>query len=388
MSSKLLPMTKNIACLDMDCFFVSVERLLNPKLKNKPVIVGGDPKSRGVVSACSYETRVSGVHSGMALFQAYRLCPQAIFLTTNGSEYGRYSRLVAQFLARYIPIVIQASIDEFYLDLTGCEGIYGDISIFLTKIKRHISKKIGLPCSIGLGTNKHIAKIASNLAKPGGLLKVIPGSERELLAPLPIKYLQGVGNKTATVLLERGIKTIGKLAELPPDHAGKILGKSGTHLWLKAQGKDGSYFEQGTEERKSISKERTFSTDTNDRTYIKSQLGRLVEKVAYTLRKSGCKTQCITLKIRFADFKTKTIRKTVAATDQDQQIYQIVLDLLAKSYQGRLRLRLIGVTLSKLQKESMTSLFWPDFEGQYLYKAIDKIKNKYGQSTIHWANTV
>ncbi|MFC1617165.1 DNA polymerase IV [Candidatus Margulisiibacteriota bacterium] len=375
---------KNILCLDMDCFFVSVERVLNPGLQKKPVIVGGKPNSRGVVSACSYETREFGVHSGMALTIAYQKCPDAIFLMPNFKAYGYYSKLIAKILKKYIPIVEQASVDEFYLDLTGCEGIYGDIFNFTWRLKRYLETNLKLPMTIGMGTNKHIAKIASNLAKSQGLLKVLPGEEALFLGPLPIDFIQGVGKQTKKTLYQSGIRTIGKLASIPIRDITKLLGKFGVHLLLKAQGKGSQEFELGRQ-RKSLGAERTFTEDTTDLEYIKSKLSHIVEKVCFQLRKEGFKTSCVTFKIRYSDFKTETKRVTISPTDYNQVIFKTAWGLFEKLYQRRVRIRLIGISLSKLQKEALTSLFFDSYKLDNLYQAIDKIKIKHGPMKIHWS---
>jgi DNA polymerase IV len=366
----------------MDCFFVSVERALNPTLQNKPVIVGGKPNSRGVVSACSYETRKHGIHSGLALATAYKLYPKSIFLEPNFQAYKFYSQAVLKILKKYIPIIEQASIDEFYLDLTGCKNLYGDLFNFTWKLKKHLEATLKLPLSIGMATNKHIAKVASTLAKPSSLLAVIPGQEKTFLSQLSVSHIQGIGKQTLKTLNERGIKTINQLAAIPIEDISKLLGKWGIALHLKANGNGNTNFIENRN-RKSISAERTFANDTCDKKQLITILGILSEKLGFQLRKEKWQAKCICIKLRYSDFKTQTTQITVTTTDQDEEIFKTAKHLFEKLYQRRVRLRLIGLRLSRLQKESMVPLFFSSLKKDQIYQAIDKIKTRYGKNALH-----
>ncbi|MFC1752782.1 hypothetical protein ACFL96_05235 [Thermoproteota archaeon] len=438
---------KTIVCLDMDCFFVSVERCLNPALKGKPVIVGDR-----VVAACSYETRVFGVRSGMATHQALRQCPQAIIADPHFEFYGHYSRAVLKILERYIPVIEQASIDEFYLDITGCERLYRDLislpknSIdqglffnsavsgnssndsnsgndsndsnsnndnsdsngnndsndnngthsgnrtfcssatinFIWALKCFIHRSLGLPLTMGMGANKHMAKLAVNLAKPSGFIYIFPGEEKRFLAPFPIEFLQGVGSCVQTFLNKRGIRRIGQLADLPAADTAKLLGKGGLSLQLQAQGKGSMEFKLNRMP-KSMGSETTFPAAQTDIPYFKHILAGLTSKVCFRLRKKGWKAGRVTVKLRYADFKTKTIRCQFSPTQDDRVVFGHVLGLFYKLYQRRVRVRLLGVTLSRLQKEGLQELFQDTQRVDNLYLAVDKIKQKFGSQALSLA---
>ncbi len=379
-------MLKQIFCLDMDTFFVSVERIFQPSLIGKPVIVGGEPNTRGVVSAASYEAREYGIHSGMSLYMAYQKCPNAIFLKPNFTAYAKYSKLVYFLLIKYIPIIEQASVDEFYGDLTGCERLHGNLFNLLAKIKKEINQELNLPASIGFGTNKHIAKIASKLAKPNRVLKIESGSERIFLAPLDIKYLQGAGEKTQKILSEFGINTIGQLADLPESLVMKKFGKLGYSLFLKAKGFGDEEF-ISDKQRKSISKEETFLVDISDIKFLKKRLGFLLTKICFELRKENFKASLVIVKIRYSNFQTKTKQKKISLSNSEHEIYPTVINLFTDLYKAKINLRLIGVTLSNLTKEEIAPLFYENSNHKKkaeLYSAIDKIKNKFGNKSINW----
>ncbi|MFA7290296.1 MAG: DNA polymerase IV, partial [Melioribacteraceae bacterium] len=247
---------KTIFHLDLDAFFVSVERVLDPSLEGKPVIVGGDPNSRGVVAACSYEARKYGLHSAMPIKTAYKLCPQGIYLHGSHKEYVRFSKNVKAILENYSPMIEQASIDEFFMDFTGCEYIYGSLFMFASRLQKEIWDKLSLPCSIGIGSNKNVAKIGSDCMKPKGITYIIHGYEKEFLAPMPISVIPGVGKVTQKTLNSKGFYVISDIQNSPADYFALLFGKHGISLWNRANG-EGSDLLTLSHQRKSISKETT-----------------------------------------------------------------------------------------------------------------------------------
>ncbi len=262
---------RTIFHLDLDAFFVSVERILDPKLNGKPVIVGGDPHGRGVVAACSYEARKYGLHSAMPIRNAFKLCPRGIYLHGHYSEYSRYSKAVKNILSSYAPVIEQASIDEFYMDFTGCEKIYGNFIQFAEKLQKEIWEKLSLPCSIGIGSNKTIAKIGSDCMKPQGITYVVPGLEKEFLAPMPVETIPGVGKITLKELNDKGFYKIGDISKAPQEFFSGAFGKSGIYLWRKANGL-GTDFLTIEREQKSISKETTFEKDESNKEVVENTL--------------------------------------------------------------------------------------------------------------------
>ena len=329
--------------LDLDAFFVSVERILNPKLKGKPVIVGGDPKyGRGVVAACSYEARQYGLHSAMPIRTAYRLCPNGIYIYGSHGEYSRFSDAVENILLKYAPLVEQASIDEFYLDMTGCQKIYGSIFSFASFIQKEIWTRLTLPCSIGIGSNKTIAKIASDCMKPTGITYILPGMEKEFLSPMPVETIPGVGAVTLKDLNSKGIYKIRDIASLPEEYFAAAYGKYGIDLWRKANG-------EGTEhltiqrERKSISKETTFGEDVTSNEFLKKTLFELAGKICQTMRNHNWVASTITIKLRYSDFQTLTRSRTIKPTDDDKIVFDTAWQLLSKAHIRRVAVRLVGV---------------------------------------------
>lgn len=379
---------KTIFHLDMDAFFVSVERILDPSLEGKPVIVGGDPHGRGVVAACSYEARQFGLHSAMPIRNAFRLCPQGIYLHGHGKEYGRFSRAVKSLLERYFPIVQQASIDEFYLDFTGCEKIYGEPAKFAEKLQNEIWEKFHLPSSIGIASNKTIAKIASDFKKPRGITFVPPGGEKDFLAPLPIEKIPGIGKATFPMLRSRGFSIVGDIAKASPDYLSALLGKFGTELWEKANGK-GNDILVTEHERKSISKETTFDKDLVSKTKIEEILFELVSKACQLLRNENWQTSTISIKLRYTDFVTLTRAKTVEPTDDDKVVFEVAKDLFEKSFTRRVGIRLIGIHLSKLNHYTEQCILFEDNETvrKRMLRAVMKIRDKYGFDAIRIGKT-
>ncbi len=368
----------------MDAFFVSVERILDPSLMGKPVIVGGDPNGRGIAAACSYETRKYGVQSGMPARTAYRLCPNALFIHGHGKEYGRYSKLVKKFLDGYFSVVQQASIDEFSLDFTGCETIYGDALSFAKRIQSEIFNLFKLPCSIGIASNKTLAKIASDFNKPMGVTYVPAGKEKEFLAPLPIEKIPGIGKKLLPLLRTRGFRIVSDIADTSPDYLAAILGKFGLDLWEKANGR-GNDLVVVEHERKSISKETTFDTDLVDKAKIESILFDLTAKACQLLRDENFQSSTISIKLRYSDFVTITRAKTVKNTDDDKVVYDTAVDLFRKAYTRRVGVRLIGIHLSKLSSFGEQEVLFADENviRKRMLRAVMKIRGKYGYNSIH-----
>ena len=379
---------KTIFHLDMDAFFVSVERILDPSLEGKPVIVGGDPHGRGVVTACSYEARKFGLHSAMPIRTDYRLCPNGIYLRGHYKEYVRYSHAVKKLLEKFFPVVGQASVDEFYLDFTGCERIHGAPEQFAKKIQDEIWFQMHLPCSIGIASNKTIAKIASDFRKPRGITYVPHGTEKEFLAPLPIERIPGVGNATFPMLHARGFKTVGDVANASQDYLSALMGKQGIELWERANGKGSDHISTG-QERKSISKETTFDTDIVSIETIEKVLFDLASRVCQLLRNENWMTSTVSIKLRYSDFATITRAKTVKPTDDDKIVYETAADLFVKAYTRRVGIRLIGIHLSKLSHFQEQELLFEEEDAvrKKMLRAVMKIRDKFGYESIQIGKT-
>lgn len=372
----------------MDAFFVSVERILDPSLEGREVIVGGDPHGRGVVTACSYEARKFGLHSAMPIRTAFRLCPHGIYLQGHFKEYARYSRAVKKFLEKYFPVIEQASVDEFYLDFTGCEKIHGAPEQFAKKIQDEIWEKIHLPCSIGIASNKTIAKIASDFRKPRGITFVPHGAEKEFLAPLPIERIPGVGKATFPVLRARGFKTVSDIANASQDYLSVLMGKSGIDLWERANGKGSDYLSAGSE-RKSISKENTFDTDVVSSEIIEKVLFDLASRVCQLLRNENWVTSTISIKLRYSDFTTITRAKSIIPTDDDKTVYETAVSLFRKAYARRVGVRLIGIHLGKLSHFTEQELLFEDEDAirKKMLRAVMKIRDKFGYESVQIGKT-
>jgi len=370
--------------LDLDAFFVSVERILNPKLKGKPVIVGGDPKyGRGVVAACSYEARQYGLHSAMPIRTAYRLCPNGIYIHGSHGEYSRFSDAVENILLKYAPLVEQASIDEFYLDMTGCQKIYGSIFSFASFIQKEIWTKLSLPCSIGIGSNKTIAKIASDCMKPTGITYVLPGMEKEFLSPMPIETIPGVGNVMLKDLNSKGIYKISDITSLPQEYFAAAYGKYGIDLWRKASG-EGTEYLTIQRERKSISKETTFGEDVTSNEVLKKTLFELTGKICQTMRNHGWIASTVNVKLRYSDFQTLTRSRTIKPTDDDKIVFDTAWQLLSKAHIRRVAVRLVGVGLSNFSEYSEQEFLFEDTEikRKKMFRAVTRIRDKYGYNAI------
>lgn len=373
-------MERWIAHLDMDAFFVSVERLVDPSLNGKPVVVGGDPDGRGVVASASYEARRFGIRSAMPSRRARELCPGVIFLRGHHHLYGDYHRKVRAILERSVPVIEGASIDEFYLDLSGCTLLHGAIPTLLRKVRREIADKLGLPSSAGLAGNKLVAKIASGIAKPRGVLWVPQGTEACFLSPLPIRILPGVGPATEKELTALGIRRVGHLASFPVRVLEGTLGKWGGDLARKARGiSDSPVSEEG--ERRSVGHEVTFREDTADPVFLEAVLCRLVEKAAWRLRGKGFRSGGLTVKVRYTDFRTITRSRTLPPTDRDWDLFRTARELLAETISRRVRVRLLGVSLDRLRgDEEQLDLFLLEKERKRrrLFPAVDRLRKKFG----------
>lgn len=372
--------------LDLDAFFISVERILDPSLNGKPVIVGGDPKGRGVVAACSYEAREYGLHSAMPIRKAYQLCPHGIYIQGHYEEYVRFSKTVRKILEKYFPQVEQASIDEFYLDFTGCERIHGHPYFFASRIQTEIKHELGLPCSIGIASNKFVAKVASDYAKPEGITFVIPGQEAEFLSPLPVEAMPGVGDVMKEELNSRGFYTIGQIAQTPKTYFAFLFGKYGEVLHDHACGK-GSEIIDIKYEQKSISRETTYHTDTTDIEFIEKTLFELVEDAGNALRSENFVARTIGIKLRYSDFITITRSKTLKEpTDNDKIIYATAKELFHKAYTRRVSIRLIGIHLSGFVPGVEQFSLFPTREEKErrILKTIDKLKSKFGEEIIRY----
>lgn len=369
-----------IAHFDLDSFFVSVERLKDSSLIGKPVIVGGSA-DRGVVAACSYETRAFGVHSAMPVKQARKLCPQAISVRGDFESYSYYSRLVTSIIRERVPVLEKASIDEFYMDLTGMDRFFG-CSQFTKELKQTVVKQTGLPISYALASNKLISKIATNEVKPDGQIEVNPGEEKQFLAPLKIDRMPGIGEKTAVALRQMGIFTLKELSEANLALMELRFGKSGSDLIRRANGTDDSPVVPYSE-RKSISTENTFESDTLNVDFLQGELVRMTEKIAFLLRQEKKLSGCVTVKIRYADFSTETKQAVVSYTAADHVILSTVKELFRKSYHPNLQVRLIGVKLSHLIKGGyQIDLFSEKAENAKLYEALDQIRNRFGEKSV------
>ena len=382
-------MIHGILHIDLDAFFVSVEQALNPELKGKPVIVGGQPDRRGVVASASYEARAFGIRSAMPLAKAYRLCPQAIFLQGNFYRYQEASDKFMAILSDFSPYLEPGGLDEAYLDITGCD-IYGSPRHIALTIKERIKKELDLIASIGIASCKVVAKIASDLSKPDGLLEVPAGQEKKFLAPLPTSKLPGIGPKTEQSLKSSGITTIGQLATLPPQAARQLLGASGMVLYRHANGIDNRKVEQRGEV-KSISRETTFAQDTLDRRILHAILRYLCERVGAELRQQNKQAKSVSLKLRYADFDTiNRSHSSREAIDSDDIIFATAAQLMDKALAGKQKLvRLLGVEVASLVSDArQLSLFDQKTQRQErLDKAIDRIRNKYGFSSIQTGRT-
>lgn len=377
--------------IDLDSFFVSVEQVLNPELKGKPVVVGGKPDRRGVVATASYEARAFGLHSSMPLATAARLCPEAIFVEAHFDRYREYSHTFMAILNNFSPYIEPGGIDEAYLDVTGFESIHGSIRQMAVKIKQQVRSELELCASIGIASCKVVAKIASDLSKPDGLIEVKPGEERDFLAPLAVEKLPGAGKQTVKVIKMLGVHTIGELSRMPLPTLRSQLGAAGEMLHRYANGiDDRKVLPPG--EAKSISRETTFQEDVLDRSVLEATLWIQSEKVSADLRKEGKHAKCVTLKLRFADFTTITRSHTLRESiNTDQSIYETGIRLLNKALsEENQAVRLIGIGVSNLVEASRQATLFASsaLKQEQLNKAIDRIRDRYGFGAIQSGRTI
>jgi DNA polymerase-4 len=376
-------MHKRIAHIDMDAFFVSIERRDNPGLIGRPVVVGGDG-SRGVVCSASYEARVYGIHSGMPSARARQLCPEVIFVRTSSDKYSEASRQVRDVIGQYSPDVDFTSVDEGYFDLTGTQRLFGRPLDVVEQVRREVLERTGCSSSLGISRSRLCSKVASNFAKPGGIIEVTPEREREFLEPLPLKLLPGAGGKLGERLAGFGVTRIGQLITVGEQFLKQSFGMAGTDLYLKANG--GIAAPRKTYRdlpRKSVGHERTFGEDTTDFAFLERVLFRLAERCCRTLRDEGMVSRCVTLKVRLADFRTFTRSHTLlSATDCDIEVFREVRGLLREFNLPRVAVRLVGVSLSSLSAECQWGLFSSAARLWRLYQGIDRIRDVYGFDSV------
>ncbi len=379
-------MNTTIVHFDLDTFFVSCERLLDSRLNNKPVIVGGTG-DRGVVSAASYETRAYGVHSGMPMKMARQLCPDAIYIRGNAGTYTKFSKQVTEILQSEVPVLEKSSVDEFYADLTGMDRFFGCYK-FASELRNKIMREAGLPISFGLSVNKTVSKVATNEAKPNNQLKIDTGYEKAFLAPLSIKKIPMVGEKTYRTFCNMGIKNVCTVQQMPVEMMTSVFGKNGRVIWQRANGIDHTPIVE-YHERKSISSERTYGQDTTDINTLKTTVMAMAENLAFQLRRGGKLTSCVTVKIRYSDFQTYSKQIKIPYTSADHHLISVVLELFENLFSRRLLIRLVGVRYSSLTSGTyQINLFDDEKKTVNLYKAMDDIRIRFGDRSIMRAATM
>lgn len=376
-------MDRHIVHIDLDTFFVSVERLINPKLNGRPVLVGGTG-DRGVVASCSYEARRYGIHSAMPMKMARQLCPEAVIVRGDHEQYSKYSNLVTDIIREDVPLYEKTSIDEFYIDLSGMDRYFGCYKM-ATELRHKITRETNLPISFALSSNKTVSKVGTGEAKPNGQKEIPAGTEKPFLAPLSIKKIPMVGDKTYQLLRNMGILRIHTLQEMPRELLEQVLGENGGVIWKKANGIDNTPVIPYSE-NKSISTEQTFQQDTIDVTALRHILIGMCEKLGFQLRSEHKLTGCITVKIRYSDFNTFTMQTRIPYTSMDTVLIRHSKDLFDKLYQKRMMVRLIGIRLSHLVygKQSY-NLFEDTTELIQLDIAMDRIKRRFGSKSVHRA---
>ncbi len=365
--------------MDLDTFFVSCERLIDSKLENRPVLIGGT-SDRGVVASCSYEARRFGVHSAMPMKMAKQLCPEAVVLRGNSGIYTKYSKIVTDIIKEEVPLYEKSSIDEFFLDLTGMDRFFGCQKL-ASELRAKIIRESGLPISLGLSLNKTVSKIATGEAKPNNEISVFKGTEKSFLAPLSVKKIPMVGDKTYRTLCNLGVKQIRTIQEMPIELMKNVFGKSGVSIWKKANGIDRSPV-VAHQERKSISTERTFDKDTIDVKKLEGIMTAMAENLVFQLRRGNKLTACITVKIRYSDFQTYTLQKKIPYSAADHTIIPLVLEMYRKLYHRRVLVRLVGVRFSHLVDGAHQINLFEDTNMLNLYKAMDRIRIQYGDRSI------
>ncbi len=383
---KFIGMQRTILHLDLDTFFVSCERLLDSRLVGKPVIVGGTG-DRGVVSAASYETRAYGVHSGMPMKMARQLCPHAVYIRGNAGTYTKFSKQVTEILQSEVPVLEKSSVDEFYADLSGMDRFFGCYK-FATELRTRVVKETGLPISFGLSANKTVSKVATNEAKPNNQLKIDLGYEKPFLAPLSIKKIPMVGEKTYRTFCNMGVKTVSTVQQMPVEMMLSVFGKNGKVIWQRANGIDHSPI-VAYHERKSISSERTYGQDTTDIPKLKTTIMAMAENLAFQLRRGGKLTSCVTVKIRYSDFQTYSKQVHIPYTSADHHLIPVVMSLFEKLYTRRLLIRLVGVRFSSLTSGTYQINLFDDAKRTVsLYKAMDDIRLRFGDRSVMRAATL
>jgi len=366
--------------MDLDTFYVSVERLINSRLVGKPVLLGG-VGDRGVVASCSYEARTFGVHSGMSMKMARQLCPQGIVIKGNSGTYSKYSKTVTEIIRETAPVVEKSSIDEFYLDLTGMDKFFGCYKL-ASELRTRITKETGLPISFGMSVNKTVSKVATGEAKPDNQLKIDFGDEKPFLAPLSVKKIPMIGKKTAFMLNRMGVQKIHTLQEMPIELLEKAFGKNGKMMWQKANGIDHSPLIP-YHEKKSISTERTFMKDTIDIRKLKDMVAAMVEQLAYELRHGKRVCSNVSIKLRYSDFQTVSKQTRIPYTAADHTLIQHAKELFDSLYSRRVRIRLVGVRLGDLAGGGhQIDLFNDDDRIINLYQAMDAMKDRYGANAV------
>ncbi|MGS2738069.1 DNA polymerase Y family protein [Sinomicrobium sp. M5D2P17] len=379
-------MNRTILHLDLDTFFVSVERLLDSRLKDRPLLVGG-LSDRGVVAACSYETRTFGIHSGMPMKLARELCKEATVIRGDAATYTRYSGVVTELIRENVPLFEKSSIDEFYADLSGMDRFFGTYR-YASGLRQKIIRETGLPISFGLSVNKVVSKVATNEAKPNNQIQIELGREKPFLAPLSIRKLPMIGDKTYLTLRNLGIKQVKTLQEMPGEMLYRVLGRNGLTIWERANGIDTTPVIPFSE-RKSISTERTFDRDTIDVHLLRTLLAAMTENLAFQLRRGEKLTACINVKIRYSDFQTYSKQLKIPYTSADHILIPRVMELFHQLYNRRLLVRLIGVKFSHLVHGNyQINLFEDTEETIRLYQAMDKIRLRYGDRSVTRASAL
>jgi len=369
-----------IVHIDLDSFFVSVERKFNPELIGKPVIIGGSAE-RGVVASCSYETRKFGVHSAMPTKQALKLCPDAIVIHGSHDRYSEASRQVTQIIHDAVPLYQKSSIDEFYIDLSGTERFYEPYKL-ASQLRQRIIKETGLPISFGMASGKTLAKMATNKAKPNGQIFVPHGRELEFLAPLPISAIPGLGESTCNKLYAYGLEKIGDLQRVELRFLETVFGKAGTWIWEKARGIDYGEIAPHSD-RKSISTEHTFNDNVSDKKTLETVIISMTEELAGKLRRENKLASCLAIKIRYGNFETHTQQEKIPLTAAEHILIPGIKNLLNKAWNQSRSIRLIGVRLSQLATGSyQINLFEDNEERIRLYQAMDRINFKFGDKTV------
>jgi DNA polymerase-4 len=377
---------KTILHLDLDTFYVSVERLINTELKNKPLLVGGT-SDRGVVAACSYETRVFGIHSGMPMKMAKELCPEATIIRGNAGTYSKHSDMVTEIIKEKVPVFEKSSIDEFYADLSGMDKFFGSYK-YASELRQKIITETGLPISFGLSVNKVVSKVATNEAKPNNQLKIDFGLEKSFLAPLSIKKIPMVGDKTYQTLRNLGIRQVKTVQKMPVDIMHRVLGANGRVIWKCANGIDNTPVIPFCD-RKSISTERTFDRDTIDVVKLRGILLAMTENLAYQLRRGDKLTACITVKIRYSDFNTYSKQLRIPYTSADHILIPKILEMFNILYSKRMLVRLIGIRFSHLVSGNyQINLFEDTEEALNLYQAMDYVRSRFGDRSVFRASAM